>query len=123
ARVGSIGRRLTFLRTSMTPCSMAGEAGYGMFQPCKNSISPSGKDNGWAGSNVMTDDDLERRVLALIASKTKVDASAVSLDSTFDSLGLDSLDAADLLFTFEDTFHIVIPDEAAQNMKNVRQIV
>ena len=68
-------------------------------------------------------DDLEQRVIALVASKTKVDASKITADSTFDALGIDSLDAADLLFTFEDTFHIVIPDEAAQNMKNVRQIV
>jgi acyl carrier protein len=58
-----------------------------------------------------------------VASKAKADPSAITLDSTLDSLGVDSLDAADLLFTFEDTFHIVIPDEAAQNMKNVRQIV
>lgn len=68
-------------------------------------------------------DDLEQRVIALVASKTKVDASKITADSSFDALGIDSLDAADLLFTFEDTFHIVIPDEAAQNMKNVRQIV
>jgi acyl carrier protein len=68
-------------------------------------------------------DDLERRVVALVASKAKADPATITLDSTLDALGIDSLDAADLLFTFEDTFHIVIPDETAQNMKNVRQIV
>jgi acyl carrier protein len=68
-------------------------------------------------------DDLERRVVALVATKAKTDPATITLDSTLDALGVDSLDAADLLFTFEDTFHIVIPDEAAQNMKNVRQIV
>ncbi len=68
-------------------------------------------------------DELEQRVIALVASKAKANPAAITLDSTLDSLGIDSLDAADLLFTFEDTFHIVVPDEAAQNMKNVRQII
>jgi acyl carrier protein len=68
-------------------------------------------------------DDLERQVIELIARKKKLDPTTISADSTFEELGVDSLDAADLLFTFEDTFHIVVPDEAAQDMKSVRQVV
>ena len=68
-------------------------------------------------------DDVEQRVIDLIARKKKLDAAAVTLDSTFEQLGVDSLDAADLLFTFEDDFKIVVPDEVATSMKNVRQVV
>jgi acyl carrier protein len=68
-------------------------------------------------------DDLERQVIELIARKKKLDPASISLDSTFEQLGVDSLDAADLLFTFEDTFKIVVPDEAAQSMKTVGQVV
>jgi acyl carrier protein len=68
-------------------------------------------------------DDLERQVIELIAKKKKLDPATISVDSTFEQLGVDSLDAADLLFTFEDTFKIVVPDEAAQSMKTVRQVV
>ena len=68
-------------------------------------------------------DDIERKVIELIARKKKLDPVTVTLDSTFEQLGVDSLDAADLLFTFEDDFKIVVPDEVATSMKNVRQVV
>jgi acyl carrier protein len=68
-------------------------------------------------------DDLERKVIDLIARKKKLDPSGVTLDSTFEQLGVDSLDAADLLFTFEDAFGIVVPDDVAVSMKGVRQVV
>jgi acyl carrier protein len=68
-------------------------------------------------------DSIESQVIALIAKKRKLEPAAVTLDSTFEQLGVDSLDAADLLFTFEDTFGIVVPDEAAKSMTSVRQVV
>jgi acyl carrier protein len=68
-------------------------------------------------------DAIESQVIAIIAKKRKLDPATVTLDSTFEQLGVDSLDAADLLFTFEDTFGVVVPDETAQSMKSVRQVV
>jgi len=68
-------------------------------------------------------DSIESQVVAIIAKKRKLDSAQVTLDSTFEELGVDSLDAADLLFSFEDTFGIVVPDETAQSMKSVRQVV
>lgn len=68
-------------------------------------------------------DDIEQQVIALIAKKKKLDPASITLDSTFEALGVDSLDAADMLFTFEDTFKIQVPDEQAYAMKNVRQVV
>ena len=68
-------------------------------------------------------ESIETQVIDIIARKRKLDPSSVSLDSTFEQLGVDSLDAADLLFAFEDRFGIVVPDEAAQSMKSVRSVV
>ena len=68
-------------------------------------------------------DDIERKVIDLIARKKHLDPAAITLDSTFEALGIDSLDAADLLFNFEDDFGIVVPDEVATSMKSVRQVV
>ena len=68
-------------------------------------------------------DAIESQVIAIIAKKRKLEPATVTLDSTFEQLGVDSLDAADLLFTFEDTFGIVVPDETAQSMTSVRQVV
>ena len=68
-------------------------------------------------------DDIERKVIELIARKKKLDPASITRESTFEQLGVDSLDAADFLFTFEDTFGILIPDEAAASMKTVGQVV
>jgi acyl carrier protein len=68
-------------------------------------------------------DALESQVIEIIARKRKLDPATVTLDSTFEQLGIDSLDAADLLFTFEDTFSIVVPDQAAQSMRTIRDVV
>ena len=49
-------------------------------------------------------DDIERQVIEAIAKKKKRDPASVTMATTFEELGLDSLDAADLIFTIEDTF-------------------
>jgi acyl carrier protein len=68
-------------------------------------------------------DTLEQQVIAIIAKKKKVEPGAITPATTFEELGIDSLDAADLLFTFEDTFGVVIPDDAAQTMRSVGQVI
>ena len=68
-------------------------------------------------------DNLEERVIGLIARKKKLDPTTITTASTFQELGLDSLDAADMLFAFEDEFKILVPDEAAQSMRSVGQVV
>lgn len=68
-------------------------------------------------------DNLEQQVIDIIAKKKKLDPATVTLDSTFEQLGLDSLDAADLLFTVEDTFGVLVPDHEAQSMRSVREVV
>jgi acyl carrier protein len=68
-------------------------------------------------------DNLEQRVIELIAKKKKRDPATITVDTTFEELGIDSLDAADLLFTFEDTFNVVVPDQAALTMRTVGQVV
>ena len=68
-------------------------------------------------------DSLEQQIITIIAAKKKLDPSRIALDSRLDELGLDSLDAADLIFTVEDTFSIVVPDAAATAMKSVGDIV
>lgn len=68
-------------------------------------------------------DDIERQVIEAIAKKKKLDPATVTVASTFEELGLDSLDAADLMFTIEDTFKILVPDQAALTMKTVGEVV
>ena len=67
--------------------------------------------------------EFERKVIGLIAKKKKLDPSAITPASTFQELGIDSLDGIDLVFTFEDEFNISIPDQVVQRMKSVGQVI
>jgi acyl carrier protein len=67
-------------------------------------------------------DPLEQKVIELIAQKKRIPAESITLDSTFLELGIDSLDGMDLLFTFEESFKLTIPDDVAQQMRSVRQV-
>jgi len=62
-------------------------------------------------------------VIGIIAKKKKIDASGITQATTFDQLGIDSLDGIDLVFTFEDEFNISIPDQVVQKMKSVGQVL
>ena len=53
-----------------------------------------------------------------------VEADEVTIDSTFiDDLGADSLDIVELIMAFEEEFGIEIPDEAAEKIKTVQDVV
>ena len=62
-------------------------------------------------------------VIGIIAKKKKIDPSGITHATTFDQLGIDSLDGIDLVFTFEDEFNISIPDQVVQKMKSVGQVL
>ncbi len=70
----------------------------------------------------MPDDDVTQRVIAVIAATQHLDASAVTADSTFEALNIDSLDGINILFALENEFNVNIPDEAAQKLRSVRDI-
>ncbi len=60
------------------------------------------------------------QVRRLIAQHLGIEASRVTDEALFrDDLGADSLDAFELLMTFEDAFGLEIPDAAADPMQRV----
>lgn len=68
-------------------------------------------------------EELSQRVLGTIAQAQRLPAEKVSIDSTFEELGIDSMDGVNILFALENEFDITIPDEAAKQIQNVRQMV
>lgn len=66
--------------------------------------------------------DAGEKVMEIIAREQHLDPSKITLDSTFEELGIDSLDGVNILFALEEEFKIDIPDAVAQNMKSVRQV-
>jgi acyl carrier protein len=53
------------------------------------------------------------KVQAVITKKFSVPAENIRLDSTLESLGLDSLDLIDALFEIEDEFNVRLPQDAS----------
>ena len=67
--------------------------------------------------------DVAAKVIEIIAREQHLDPESIKLDSSFQELGIDSLDGVNILFALEEEFKIDIPDSVAQNMKGVRQVV
>jgi acyl carrier protein len=67
-------------------------------------------------------DDLIQRVLNTIAASKRIPRESVTIDSEFEQLGIDSMDAVEILFALENEFDINIPNEDVQQVRNVRQM-
>lgn len=67
-------------------------------------------------------DDLIQRVLKVIATSKRIPLETVTIDSEFQQLGIDSMDAVEILFALENEFDINIPDDEVRNVRNVRQM-
>ena len=68
-------------------------------------------------------EELTQRVLKTIATSKRIPVEQVTIDSEFQQLGIDSMDAVEILFALENEFDISIPDEEVRNVRNVRQMV
>jgi acyl carrier protein len=67
--------------------------------------------------------DLTERVLQIIAETQRKDPSQVTIDSTFEELGIDSMDGVNIVFALENEFNINVPDEEVKNIHSVRDVV
>jgi len=65
--------------------------------------------------------DLDRKVIRVIAQTQRIPPEQISLDSTFEELKIDSLDGINIVFALESEFGIAIPDDGVQNMRSVRE--
>lgn len=64
------------------------------------------------------------RVKKLIAKELNLKEEDIKLESKItEDLGADSLDAVELIMAIEDEFGIQVSDEAAQNIRQVSDIV
>ena len=64
------------------------------------------------------------KVREILCDQLDVEEDSVTMNSAIvDDLGADSLDIVDLVMTLEEEFDIEIPDEEAENVKTVGDIV
>ena len=60
----------------------------------------------------------------MLAEQLNCEASTITPETSFkDDLGADSLDIVELIMAFEEEFGIEIPDEAAEKIKTVQDVV
>jgi acyl carrier protein len=67
-------------------------------------------------------DELIQRVLKVIATSKRIPLETVTIDSEFLQIGIDSMDAVEILFALENEFDISIPDDDVRSVRNVRQM-
>ena len=67
--------------------------------------------------------DVTERVISVIATTQRIPPEKISPDSTFEELGLDSLDSVNILFALEEEFKINIPDDEAREIRGVRGMI
>lgn len=75
------------------------------------------------GLNARLGVDLEAAVIGAIAEMQERSAGSVTLDSTFEELGIDSLNGFHLLCELEESLGVTIPDDDAREMRRVRDVV
>ncbi|QHN04131.1 acyl carrier protein [Granulicella sp. WH15] len=68
-------------------------------------------------------DSVQGRVLRVVATSRRLPTESVTSDSTFEQLGIDSLDRINLLFDLENEFDISIDDEEAKTITTIPQMV
>jgi len=68
--------------------------------------------------------DVQKRITAILIDKLGINESEITPDASFvKDLGIDSLDYAELVMEFEQTFDIKIPDDDAEKMQTIGQAV
>ena len=68
--------------------------------------------------------DVKHKINAILIEKLGIPESQITSDASFvKDLGIDSLDYAELVMEFEQTFDVKIPDDDAEKMQTIGQAV
>ena len=72
----------------------------------------------------MNTEEVFEKVKAVIVEQLGVSETSVEMESSFiDDLGADSLDIVELVMAIEDEFDLEIPDQAAENIVTVQDVI
>jgi acyl carrier protein len=71
----------------------------------------------------MQRNELEQKVLAIIQEQKTLSHNDIRPETPLAELGIDSLDALNILFALEESFGISIPDDKARGIRTVDDMV
>ena len=72
----------------------------------------------------MSDNSIVEKVRSIIVDQLGVESDKVTADAKFiEDLGADSLDTVELVMAFEENFDIEVPDEEAEKLQSVADVV
>lgn len=69
------------------------------------------------------DQELAQKIIGIVAAVKQVSPDSIRPESTFEQLGIDSLDRINILFELENEFNIDVPDDEARSITSVQGIV
>ena len=64
-----------------------------------------------------------KRTIATVAKFKEIPEDQITVETNLEEMGLDSLDALNLVFELEEEFDIMIPDDKAFEMKTIGEMV
>ncbi len=67
--------------------------------------------------------EIFERVRRAVAENQQIEPEKITIDSTFQELGIDSFDGVNLLFAIESEFDIQVSDEDAKKLRGIRDVV
>jgi len=85
---------------------------------------PALKGRSLNGAFVVTEQEIESKVIEIVSEQMGVDKAELTRDTSFvNDLNADSLDTVELVMEFEDRFQTSIPDEEAEQIKTIGEAV
>lgn len=68
-------------------------------------------------------DEITARVLRVIAETMRKEPALVTENTPFEELGIDSMDAVNIVFALENEFNINIPDEDVKSIRGIPDMI
>ena len=67
---------------------------------------------------------VEEKIIEIVSEQMNIDKSEITRETSFvNDLNADSLDTVELVMEFEDEFELSIPDEVAEKIQTVGQVI
>jgi acyl carrier protein len=68
-------------------------------------------------------DNITNKLIKILSNRFKIPENKIHLDSTLDSLGLDSFDGVEILMVLEEEFNIEISEKEFEKARTVKDYI